>query len=711
MKKLLLIISVVCAIVGCKNDDADVRPGLWSEQEMIETFWGDTVRVTGQASNKVGLDRVEISCEAWNIYKVYNLRGEHSVVFNYDYRFVVPVGAQFNQNLLIKVVDTEGTESKRTILMTNIPDNDAPMLSKQMLSKIYAEIPSSGGATSLNLGFTDNQMLKSTTVKVTDVTSGDEVINTVVPLSGKSMKIKQPVSLSHHGTYNVAVSVEDVTGNSRDYTTQLEATAQLSTKTADDYKQIYLVKDGENENDYLSGFYRYVVRQESNLYGSQWDGLRQRYSGFVVYAPEDNTKIYFLSAPSMESDKMGAASIVPALAGQLVVGNNAQPITIPTAGYYSLVVDLEANAYSLQAFTPSASAFSGDMMVTGDGFVNGTWELNNQFMKKITSYRGKSDMIIKGGYTGEWGNSYCISDGTWNYMFRYSESSDYGPMWWGTDDLSANGSASFGQQDEETRVEIVFDAIEMWSTMKKVYRGDTSVSDWKFYVDKGTYPSYDFVASGENPDVFVLNDFAVTANLIDQWGGTNFLVVSSNWALKYTYGSSYQKDKDNGTDAVNSAGTYIMVPQSANYYPWTAYATAFKVGNKYRLTFNRKTLSLNIEATYEPVQDWYMTGEFNGWKLNTENKLTAQCEGSKLYELHFTPKESDFKNGTINFIFVKDKWVLKYSYKGDLTELNKEYQLVKRTGDGSINCKCMTAGKNYKLTLNVETYTLKIEEE
>ena len=55
MKKILFFICVVCAFVGCKNDDYNHRPGLWTAQDVIETFPGDTVLIQGQVSNYVGM--------------------------------------------------------------------------------------------------------------------------------------------------------------------------------------------------------------------------------------------------------------------------------------------------------------------------------------------------------------------------------------------------------------------------------------------------------------------------------------------------------------------------------------------------------------------------------------------------------------------------------------------------------------------------------
>lgn len=93
--KLYLLLTLICFAVGCDDDKEDVAPGLYVASEEIETFPGDTVLVSGTASNYAGLASITLSCEGWGIHKVYDLNGQKPKVFNYDYRLVVPKTAAF----------------------------------------------------------------------------------------------------------------------------------------------------------------------------------------------------------------------------------------------------------------------------------------------------------------------------------------------------------------------------------------------------------------------------------------------------------------------------------------------------------------------------------------------------------------------------------------------------------------------------------------
>ena len=103
-----------------------MRPGLYAAQEVIETFPGDTVTVSGTVSNYMGLASVTLSCEAWGIEKVYDLAAQEPVVFNYNYRMVVPDDATFEEDLDIVVLDKNGLDNRKTVLLKYLPDMTAP---------------------------------------------------------------------------------------------------------------------------------------------------------------------------------------------------------------------------------------------------------------------------------------------------------------------------------------------------------------------------------------------------------------------------------------------------------------------------------------------------------------------------------------------------------------------------------------------------------
>jgi len=66
MKRFILntcLLASLLAFSACSEEGEDVRPGLWSDANVIETFPGDTVLVNGQVSNYIGMNSVTISCD------------------------------------------------------------------------------------------------------------------------------------------------------------------------------------------------------------------------------------------------------------------------------------------------------------------------------------------------------------------------------------------------------------------------------------------------------------------------------------------------------------------------------------------------------------------------------------------------------------------------------------------------------------------------
>ncbi len=166
--KISLLLAFMYFVVGCDDDKEDVAPGLYVMSDEIETFPGDTVLVSGTASNYVGLESVTLSCEQWGIHKVYELGGQKPKVFNYNYQLIVPKNASFEEHLLITIRDVDGRESKKKCLLTYVADMESPVMQTQLPSRIAVDFDAvaNKGSWNLNVKFTDDRELKDIRLQI-----------------------------------------------------------------------------------------------------------------------------------------------------------------------------------------------------------------------------------------------------------------------------------------------------------------------------------------------------------------------------------------------------------------------------------------------------------------------------------------------------------------------------------------------------------------
>lgn len=459
MKKAIYMIGVLCALLmtaACTEEGSDKRPGLWTELDLIETYPGSVVLLKGQASNYIGLKSVKISCAAWDIDQVYQLDGEHSKVFNFNYQLQVPADAEFDQQLLITVTDTEGSEQKKVITMTYAPDTEAPAVAEELPAEIGIEIEKQGDEVSypLVLNVTDARGLKNAIISIPALGVNDEIA-----LSGTEATIEKTITVSEGGEYDMTVTITNVSGNARVMKTVLKVIPPEVEYPVSQYKQMYMVLADESSDDYLFGYYRFLETtkvddtQQEQQYSNRWNE--------PVYIPKDGQKVLFVPTQSMNGDIFGAS---PRLSSKVL--NNRDyvvPIVVEKAGYYNVWIDTKNHTYKFEPYEVPSTAFTGNLNVmTTAGFAIGDWKFSDTMTRNGYVYSTQLDIAESATQCG-----YTISEGAedWTNGFRYG-SGDGWESWWknswgGSDGPSFNPNGA-------TRVEITFDPVALWSTVKKV---------------------------------------------------------------------------------------------------------------------------------------------------------------------------------------------------------------------------------------------------
>jgi len=448
MKKYLFLMAVLAALISCSNDDADHRPGLWTAQDMIETFPGDTVLIQGQVSNYIGLDRVVISCEAWGINQVYTLDGEHAKVFNYNYQMPVPQNATFDAELKITVTDTEGTENKKTIAMTFLPDTEAPVIISNLPWQVSCDYSTTMGSGTYTLDVTvgDDRQLKHAVVSIPLLG-----INETIELKGHRATIRRDITATSAGTFPITITLEDAAGNRTASQHELIVMLAEDENPISDYPQLYMVEALENATDYILGYYRYMYHEGAYQYSRR------------IYVPTDNYGIYFVPSESMDGDKIGSSPYVK----NKMLNNNGYvvPLTIEKKGYYYLWVDLREKQLIVNEFDPTTEfpgIYMGDWYIVGSGFSSfADWSFTTTLQKVDgNNYRRSATVTFDTSYAGD--RYLMFNDGTWTGPSFRSD----GNYWWYNDADAGGSSATYDPQGSPSAI-ITFDAAEMWCTIKK----------------------------------------------------------------------------------------------------------------------------------------------------------------------------------------------------------------------------------------------------
>lgn len=443
MKKIFFLLSIaIFALTSC-SDDADHRPGLWTDGDIIETFPGDTVHVKGQVSNYIGINSISISCDDWGISKVYDLTAHKPKVFNYDYALIVPDSATFDSELKVMVSDKEGSENKRTITLKYKADTEAPKFAEALSEQTSVELNTATGKAEyqLYLTATDDRSLKEAVISVPSLN-----INETLALQGRNFLIDRTIEIDQAGSFPMTITLSDNGGNSQAYTTELVVMPREDENPIQDYAQMYVFNADEDASDYIYGYYRYMDRTGAYQYSCK------------IYAPKDGTRILLAPTQSRSGDLYGVS---PYVSSKLMNNNGyVVPITVAAAGYYYLWVDLQNHRFSLTPYDVESTIYSGALFVTGSGFTTmADWTFSPAMSQTGSSYRKQISLTLASGISE---CDICFTDGTWNNVWRCGSN-----QWWWLDNAGYGGSIGTFNPNGATNVTVTFDTAELWCTVKK----------------------------------------------------------------------------------------------------------------------------------------------------------------------------------------------------------------------------------------------------
>lgn len=445
ISKIFLLLIITSFFAGCNDDKDDLIPGLYVEQAAIETFPDDMVLVNGTVSNYAGLATITLSCDKWEINKVYDLSKQKPVVFNYEYRFTVPQDASFDEILTVTVQDVNGRMNEKYVALKFIPDTQAPQLQTRLPDRISVDFDATTGkgTWNLNIGFTDDRELKDIRLQVPGADL-DQTVN----LTGRSGQLSRVIDFDETGEFPAVITITDTGDNENVIEVTVVVMLSEDEDPYQDYAQMYIVNASENADDYVNGYYRYMDRTGEYQYTARF------------YAPANNTPVYFVPTKAMDADLFGVS---PHVNSKLLNKNGyVEPVLLPKKGYYTIWIDLNAHTYSITEYTVPTDTYTGFLVASGTGFTVGDWGYSTEMTLTDSQnpYQKGVEMELATGYSGDL-QYYFANTNTWTPVFR----SDTEGNWWFD---AASGACIIYKTDYSGKVMVTFDSAALWATIKKV---------------------------------------------------------------------------------------------------------------------------------------------------------------------------------------------------------------------------------------------------
>lgn len=441
MKTRLYIVLALLAtmLVGCKEEGADLRPGLYVNTDLIDAFPGKEVRISGQASCCTGLKTVTIRCEAWKIDVVDEIGAQNPVVWNFAYSFVVPDDAKFPQELHITATDKYGTEMKKVITVRYVPATTAPYvdgLQKQMAVDYDDE--AGQGVYTLKAKLYGEDKLRDLFIEIPA-----ESVKETIALSKREEDIVWLHTFKAKGSYPMTLTVTDHSGNVTVSEHQLIVMKPEQVDEVSDYTEMWAFKTAANESDYIFGFYQYMDRKDDYQYEVH------------VYAESDETA--FMFSPTQETNgerKFGESPFVE----DRIISMQSDPSYVkgykPGKGYWGLYVDIREKTIKKWALDNS-SASMNTLYVAADW---NSWTFDAMKTAE-TPYQQKIDVTIKKG--NQYFSFYTVKD-DWGHVWRCWKTDGGDVAGWWYSEANEGDSGQLPTITEDVNATVVFDTAIKW---------------------------------------------------------------------------------------------------------------------------------------------------------------------------------------------------------------------------------------------------------
>lgn len=359
--KLLFLLLLFSAFIGCENNETSFPASNNPEIALAtnEIYGGPNRKFEIKASLKddLGLKSVQIRIPELQLDKVIAFSAD-PVIKNYDlsYFFLIPENKLITDKFEVELVltDLSGNVVSKKINLRLDGDFQAPKLTK--VKPVSGSVVFKAAVTKVLVSFTAEDITGIDQLTISCAALG--IIDVVTVGGAKLYEYSKTFSIpADLKTYEVLITAKD------NFLTPNESATKLNFTVAEGLTEMYLV-DLPISSNLTTDAFGVPMRFHSKS-GNAYT--------FKYYANSNNKKIFLLGQEaSFEPHCFGLSA-----SGLLENSITANPIILPTKGYYRITVNAIDLTYTVTPYNPTQAPINLNttpITICGNGIVNGGWD-------------------------------------------------------------------------------------------------------------------------------------------------------------------------------------------------------------------------------------------------------------------------------------------------------------------------------------------------
>jgi hypothetical protein len=391
IKSLFFLTLFTTLVIGCQDDNSGFPssnvPDLVVASTEIYGTPNQNINIEAEITDDLGLKTVRIQIPELSLDKIISFKTEPLVTdYDLNYSFKIPAEAKTSETfkVFLTVTDVSGNAKDKEIDLRLDGDLKGPTINIITPSEGAQIVVTTKKELAINLMINDDSKIDYFEVKCDALGIYDKIesINTAQRTYNKTFTL--PSILPSKASYTITITAVDK------FLVPNTSTLNVTILVTNEYETLYLcdLPKGSDLTSDLLGLPMYFHSKN----GQDFE--------FKYYADKNNKELYILGQPN---------SFLPASFGQSTVDNgkvvsdeNAQPIVLPTKGYYKIKINPGSLTYTATPYTPTSKIWD----VSRGNWLSGTEWNKDPYQSYFVGIAGEGFDVEKNFETwNAWNNT------------------------------------------------------------------------------------------------------------------------------------------------------------------------------------------------------------------------------------------------------------------------------------------------------------------